>query len=153
MAYGFTTEEALDLDAKLKHLEMIQGIINRMAHCSFLLKGWSVILVSGLFALAAKETNPLFVYLAYLPAIAFWILDGYYLYQERLYRELYGEVRQLQPDAIDFRMNAERFKGAKGATWFESIMSKTMILFHGIIILTIIVVMIVCMSNKGGAND
>ena len=152
MAYGFTTEEALDLDAKLKHLEMIQGIINRMAHCSFLLKGWSVILVSGLFALAAKETNPLFVYLAYLPAIAFWILDGYYLYQERLYRKLYGEVRQLQPEAIDFRMNAERFKDADGATWSESVMSKTMLLFHGILILTIIVVTIVCMLNKGGAN-
>lgn len=131
---------------------MIQGIINRMAHCSFLLKGWSVILVSGLFALAAKETNPLFVYLAYLPAIAFWILDGYYLYQERLYRKLYGEVRQLQPADIDFKMNTERFKGVDGATWSESIMSKTMILFHGILILTIIVVMIVCIINKGGAN-
>lgn len=138
------------MDAKLKHLEMIQGIINRMAHCSFLLKGWSVILVSGLFALAAKETDPLFVYLAYLPTTAFWILDGYYLYQERLYRKLYEEVRQLQPDAIDFGMNAERFKGADGATWPEGVVSKTMLLFHGILILTIIVVMIVCIVSNGG---
>ena len=67
------------MEQKLKHLELVQGVINRMAHCSFLLKGWSVILLSGLFALAAKETNPLFVYLAYLPVIAFWILDGYYI--------------------------------------------------------------------------
>lgn len=140
------------MDAKLKHLEMIQGIINRMAHCSFLLKGWSVILVSGLFALAAKETNPLFVYLAYLPAIAFWILDGYYLYQERLYRKMYGEVRQLQKDAIDFKMNSTRFKGKDGATWAESIMSKTMLLFHGILILTIFVVMVVCIASLGGSN-
>jgi len=65
------------MEKKLKHLEMIQGVINRMAHCSFLLKGWSVILLSGLFALAAKEANLLFVYLAYLPVIAFWVLDGY----------------------------------------------------------------------------
>ena len=87
------------MEKKLKHLELIQGVINRMAHCSFLLKGWSVILLSGLFALAAKETNPLFVYLAYLPVIAFWVLDGYYLYQERLYRKLYGHVRKMEAAA------------------------------------------------------
>ena len=109
----------LYMDGKLQYLDFIQGIINRMAHCSFLLKGWSVILVSGLFALAAKETNALFVYIAYLPAVAFWILDGYYLYQERLYRKLYDEVRILDPENIDFGMNAERFKGQNGATWCE----------------------------------
>ena len=140
------------MDAKLKHLEMIQGIINRMAHCSFLLKGWSVILFSGLFALAAKDANPLFVYLAYLPVTAFWILDGYYLYQERLYRKLYGHVRQQKPEVIDFKMDAERFKGSDKATWPESIMSKTMLLFHGVLILTIIIVMIVCIVSKGRPN-
>ena len=140
------------MDRKLKHLDLIQGVINRMAHCSFLLKGWSVILVSGLFALAAKETNPLFVYLAYLPAIAFWILDGYYLYQERLYRHLYGEVRTQQPDEIDFGMNAERFSGQNGATWAESIFSKSMLLFHGILVLTIIAVMVACIIHAGGSN-
>ena len=140
------------MEKKLKHLDIVQGVINRMAHCSFLLKGWSVILVSGLFALAAKETNPLFVYLAYLPAIAFWVLDGYYLFQERLYRKLYGEVRKTEPDNIDFGMNASRFKGQDGATWLKSILSKTMLLFHGILVLTIVVVMIACIINKGGNN-
>ncbi|MEW6613990.1 MAG: hypothetical protein AB1401_00740 [Thermodesulfobacteriota bacterium] len=139
------------MEKKLKHLEMIQDIINRMAHCSFLLKGWSVILVSGLFALAAKETNPLFVYLAYLPAIAFWILDGYYLYQERLYRWLYDQIRAREQDDIDFGMNAATFKGEGNATWPESILSKTMLLFHGILILTIVVVMVFCLII-GGTN-
>jgi hypothetical protein len=138
------------MEQKLKHLELVQGVINRMAHCSFLLKGWSVILLSGLVALAAKETNPLFVYLAYLPVIAFWILDGYYLYQERLYRKLYSEVRQTSPEDIDFGMNASRFKGADKATWPESIFSTTMLLFHGILTLTVIIVMFVCLANKGG---
>ena len=138
------------MEQKLKHLELVQGVINRMAQCSFLLKGWSVILLSGLFALAAKETNPLFVYLAYLPVIAFWILDGYYLYQERLYRKLYGEVRQTSPQDINFAMNVSRFKGQNKATWLKSILSITMLLFHGILTLTVIVVMFVCLANKGG---
>jgi len=132
------------MEGKLKHLEMIQGVINRMAHCSFLLKGWSVILVSGLFALAAKETNALFVYLAYLPATAFWMLDGYYLFQERLYRKLYAQVRATEPDSVDLGMDASRFQGQDSATWFESTRSRTMLLFHGILILTTVVVMIVC---------
>ena len=38
------------MDKKLAHLEMIQGVVNRLANCSFLLKGWSVLLVSALFA-------------------------------------------------------------------------------------------------------
>lgn len=140
------------MERKLKHLEFAQEVINRMGQCSFLLKGWSVILVSGLFALAAKETNPLFVYLAYIPAISFWILDGYYLYQERLYRHLYDKVRSLEPDNIDFGMNASMFKGQGKATWPESILSMTMLLFHGILMLTIIVVMIACIINTGGNN-
>ena len=53
------------MDNKVKHLEMIQGIVNRMSINSFLLKGWSVVLVSGLFALAAKDCNPFFAYLAF----------------------------------------------------------------------------------------
>ena len=140
------------MDRKLKHLDLIQGVINRMAHCSFLLKGWSVILVSGLFALAAKETNPLFVYLAYLPAIAFWVLDGYYLYQERLYRHLYDEARVLEPDKIEFGMKAKRFIGKDGATWRASMLSTALLLFHGILILTIAAVMIACMIYTGGQN-
>jgi hypothetical protein len=137
------------MDRKLKHLDFIQGVINRMGHCSFLLKGWSVILVSGLFALAAKEANGLFVYLAYLPAITFWILDGYYLYQERLYRRLYDHIRILEPNNIDFGMDASTFKGQGNATWLNSILSKTMLLFHGILIITIIIIMVACII-KGG---
>ena len=81
------------MGSKIKHLEMIQGIVNRLAQNSFQLKGWSVILVSAMFALAANNTNNIFIYLAYFPAFAFWILDGYFLWQERLYRKLYDHVR------------------------------------------------------------
>ena len=45
-----------DMSDKQAHLEMIQGIVNRLSHNSFLLKGWSVVLVSAMFALAAKDT-------------------------------------------------------------------------------------------------
>jgi len=93
------------LEKKLKHLELIQAIISRLANNSFLLKGWSVVLVSAFFALSAKDQSLYFIYLAYFPAIAFWILDGYFLWQERLFRKLYDGVRVKKESDIDFSMN------------------------------------------------
>jgi hypothetical protein len=46
------------MENKRKHLEMIQGVINRMARNLFFLKGWTTTLIAALFALAAKDANP-----------------------------------------------------------------------------------------------
>jgi len=50
------------VENKPKHLEFIQGVINRLSTNSFLLKGWSVVLVSALFALSAPDSRAAFVY-------------------------------------------------------------------------------------------
>ena len=73
---------------KLKHLEFIQGIITRMANNSFMLKGWAVTLVAGIFALSSKDSDQLYSIISIIPVIAFWGLDSYYLLQERLYLSL-----------------------------------------------------------------
>lgn len=129
------------MDKKINHLEMIQGIVNRLAHSSFLLKGWSVILVSALFALAAKDVKIYFIYLAYFPAIAFWGLDAYYLWQERLYRGLYDRIRGMNDQNIDFSMDTSPVK-SQVTPWIGVVFSKTMLAFHGTIVATISVVMI-----------
>ena len=59
-------------EEKLKHLELIQGVIKRMAQNSFLIKGWTITLMSALFALASKDTNSNYILLAFLPAFIFW---------------------------------------------------------------------------------
>ena len=128
------------MEAKLKHLDMIQGVINRMANNSFLLKGWSVVLVSALFALAAKDSNKLYIYLAYFPTIAFWVLDGYFLRQEKLYRKLYDKVRNTDDSKIDFSMDTSSLI-KQVSTWSEVVFSKTLSIFHGVIVLTILLVM------------
>ena len=82
--------EELKLTAKLKHLEMIQAVVARMANNSFLVAGWCVTLVAGLLALAGgKDGNVKFVYVAYLPVATFWYLNGYFLQQERIFRKIY----------------------------------------------------------------
>ena len=94
------------MEKKLKHLEMVQGVINRMANNSFMLKGWAVTLVAGIFALSGEATDKLYFLVAYIPIIVFWGLDTYYLLQERLYRSLYDKVRTIDEDDIDFSMKA-----------------------------------------------
>lgn len=94
------------MDNKIKHLEMIQGVINRMAGNSFMLKGWAVTLVAGIFALASKEADKRYFLITYVPIVVFWFLDSYYLLQERLYRDLYNDVRKKEDSQIDFSLNA-----------------------------------------------
>lgn len=129
------------MDSKRKHLELIQGVVNRLSNNSFLLKGWSVVLVSGLFALAAKDSKPLFVYIAYFPCIIFWGLDGYFLWQERLFRSLYDKVRSMEPKNIDFSMNTSSVQPST-KSWPAAVFSKTLIAFHGGVLITIIIVMV-----------
>lgn len=59
------------MEKKLKHLEMIQAVINRMANNSFMLKGWTVTLVAGIFALASKDADKMYFLIAYIPLIIF----------------------------------------------------------------------------------
>jgi hypothetical protein len=103
-------------DQWLKHLEFCQDIITRMNHSSFLLKGWSVTLVAAIFALAAPDQNQTYLVVAYFPVIMFWILDAYYLAQERKYRGLYELIATKDASVSDFSLDASKCGDAK-ATW------------------------------------
>lgn len=129
------------MDEKLKHLEFLQNVITRMASNSFLLRGWTVLLVSALFALLAEASRIQFVYLVYFPSVAFWILDGYFLRQESLFRKLYDRVRTLPNAEIDFSMDTASV-ASQVDSWFRTLFSKTLITFHGTVILTISVVLL-----------
>ncbi len=123
---------------KTKHLELIQGIINRMAHNSFMLKGWTVTLVAALLALSsAVEGKITMILIGLLPATVFWVLDGYFLWQERLFRAVYNNVIKKQEDEIDFRMNPQDFISGNNK-WLQSIFSKTLLVFYLAIIIALL---------------
>ena len=114
---------------KIKHLEIIQQVINRLANTSFLLKGWGVTLVIGLFALVASNKNISYIIIAFFAFSIFWFLDAYFLSQERLFRELYDKVRALNDNDIDFSMKTKEFYNGKN-TWFQSLFSPTLSVFY-----------------------
>jgi hypothetical protein len=124
------------MENKLKHLEFIQNVISRMSSNSFLVKGWAVTLVAALFALAAKDSNVRFIYVAYLPVLAFWFLDTFFLRQEKLYRNLYNSVRVKPPEQIDFDLDASQSISEK--TCFIGVsFSRTLTWFHGSILIVV----------------
>jgi hypothetical protein len=125
-------------DDQRKHLEFIQSAITRMAGNSFLIRGWSVTLVSALFALAAKETNRQFAVVSYFPCVMFWCLDAYYLSQERKFRSLYDATRTAP--ATDFSMDTRPTQHSSDE-WACAFFSRTMLIFHGAIIAVISLVM------------
>jgi hypothetical protein len=110
-----------------------------MGQNSFLIKGWTVTLVSALFALAAKDSSAIYVLVAYFPTAAFWFLDSYYLYQERLFRKVYDSARG-QNSPVDFSLSTKSFD--KGLSdWLKALFSITILIFYGVVIMTLIIVM------------
>jgi hypothetical protein len=69
-----------------KHMDILQGIISRMANNSSNCKNYCITLVSALLALDIIKTDVSLFKIAYLPIIAFCFLDCYYLYLERVFR-------------------------------------------------------------------
>ncbi|MEK4627364.1 MAG: hypothetical protein ABS939_22425 [Psychrobacillus sp.] len=128
---------------KIQYLQLIQNVITRMASNSFMLKGWTVTLVVGLLAFAnVSEMESKYIILALVPAIMFWVLDGFFIYQEKLYRDLYNNAIKLKNDEIDFSLNPIPFKKLNKRSWFKGIFSKTLWIFYLPIIVVIICALI-----------
>lgn len=133
-------------ESKLKHLEMIQAVITRMANNSFLIKGWCLTLVSGLLALAGgKDGNTKLVFITYLPVFMFWYLDGFFLQQERLFRKIY-DYKRVQPETdfaispVDIPPEKKRVDGV-----MRIMVSKTLLAFYGLTLVAVVISM--CILN------
>lgn len=72
------------------HLDRIQSIITRHNSNSFMLKGWTITIVSAIFALAGTLKEPILAIIPVMPILIFWYLDSFYLANERCYISLYN---------------------------------------------------------------
>lgn len=127
------------MDRKLKHLEFIQNIINRMARNSFVIKGWTLLLVAAFLAFIARVGDANLMLIASVPVMLFWALDGYYLHQERRFRALYNSVRALDESDIDFSMDTTELGGGG---LIGAILSKTLLMYYAAILAILILGML-----------
>lgn len=117
-------------------MQMIQGVVDRMGGNLFYLRGWSITLLAGLFAIStsgllnvAKWAPLLFFVLLLL----FWIYDAYFLSLERKFRGLYDKVRKLPEEDIDFSMGIGEFKTHADKTIMACLFSPTLLGFYGVL--------------------
>lgn len=117
-------------EKKIKHLEFIQNVINRMAANSFKLKAWCMTIVAALITVAntaitkdSMENCRLLFWIGLVLVFIFGYMDCYYLKKERQYCLLYDEVRKKLEEEIDFSMNVSLYTGCeKGCcVWSSSI--------------------------------
>ena len=96
------------------HLDIMQGVIQRMAANSASCKTWCISLVSAILVVAADKGKPHVVWLALLPTLMFFLLDTYDLAFEKGFRDSYNTcVKHLHSgsaadsDCSEWRWRAE----------------------------------------------
>lgn len=114
-------------EPRIRYLEAIQRIIDRLSNTSFILKGWAVSLVAGLMVLAANGTNQGYVLIAYIPIVVFWLLDAYFLMMERQYRKLFEKNSDLAQELEHFTLKRDK---ATFAMFAEAVVSITILMAY-----------------------
>lgn len=128
----------------IKEIEIIQDIIKRLAQNSFFIKGWALTLIVGVLVL--KQENYFYTVISFIPLITFWLLDAYYLQQERLYRKLFDHIVKkrfkINNDENLFDINTKPFITEVGSIW-KTFFSITLILFYFPILFLIVLYLFV----------
>lgn len=80
------------MEPKEKHLEFLQDVITRHNSNSFMIKGWAITICTAVYALAGTLNHAFISLVAIVPISIFWVLDSFYLANERCYVSLYNAV-------------------------------------------------------------
>lgn len=114
---------------------MIQGVINRMAQNSFVIKGWSITLTAALLSLSTAGNDRSFAWIAVGAVAVFGLLDARYLAHERQYRSLYASAAAASESNWSLAAGTPGFGKVLGAT-----LSWSVLLPHGVALVASLVV-------------
>lgn len=84
---------------KIAHLQMIQGVIDRMSTSAAIYKGFAATIVTGIAAISFTEVSAWILLIAFFPVGCFLVMDTYYLKLEKQYRictKKYGMKKSLR---------------------------------------------------------
>ena len=136
-------------DDKIAHLQMIQGVIDRMSTSAAVYKGFAATIVTGIAAISFTDVRSRVLLAAFLPVVCFLAMDTYYLQLEKKYRILYEKVRT-EVVLSDFSLNPYCTKDElkkNRATVLDCLRSPSIWMFYGPIIVLAAVVLV--LNYKG----
>ena len=135
----------MDNDNLFKEIDLIQECIRRMAHNSFMVKGWALTVFAGVTAFTHGDNFNDYILLicsTIIPFVCFWLLDTFFLHTERRYRKVYEvmlEKRRKGDLSGQFELNPHNVSiNCFGKTMF----STTLALFYGIPLLSCVAVIL-----------
>lgn len=98
---------------RFQFLQMIQGIITRMAECSLKMKEWFVAISSAIIAAYVATDKPAMLFAISVSSVIFWILDSNYLRNERIFRAMYKDNCKMSEPLDSFDMDTSKYKKVK----------------------------------------
>lgn len=119
-------------ERRVKHLELIQAVITRFGTTSFVIKGWALTVSGALYGYTVNDPTWDLALVALFPALPFWFLDTFFLYNERLFRQLYDDVRRADSDVEPFSMDVGPYR--ETSSWWRAAGSITFVVFYGAIV-------------------
>lgn len=126
----------IDRAENVKHLELILAAVARLASNSFFVKGWALTVAGAAFGFAVNRIDWRIATVGSFVIIGFWLLDAYYLRQERLLRHLYNHVRRnVTSDPEErFSMNLLPFAGFDTVQRRRVFFSTTLFTFYALLV-------------------
>jgi hypothetical protein len=130
-------------EEKRQHLEFIHNVVNRLSSNSIQLKAITITLTAGLLAVYSTSPKIFLIFLATIQVLFFWLLDGYYLQQERKFRGIYDDVSGVTSinTIKDYEMPTEKYYTRK-YQFYRCVFSLSKILFFGSIIIILILTIV-----------
>ena len=85
----------------------------------------------------------MYIFIAIVPAIVFWMSDAYYLQQERKFRGIYNDVAGISSEDSnivikDFEMPIQKYQCGQYC-YFNVLISKTILPLYGVIVIGLVV--------------
>lgn len=113
----------------LKEVDLIQNIIKKVESNSFLLKGWTLMLI--IITVFINEKDEMTI-ISIILLISLWFFDAYFIQKERMYRNLYEWVieNRLKSEEYLLDMNPKRDGIKKPNSKLAIMFSKTLGWFY-----------------------
>lgn len=131
--------------AEYAYLDMIQGVVNRLASTSAAFKGFAITLAAGILAIAtsAAVNRALLFAIALIGVIAIACFDCWYFLMEKRYRRLFDAVRDGE-HPIDFDMSHQMKEEVRVS---DAARSKSIWLFYVVVIAVLVAMMAICQTG------
>ena len=121
----------------IEEVKIVQDIIKRMAGNSFNVKTWTITLIVATLLFKGNNNH---VFIAFIPLIAFWFLDSYYLVHD------WVVSYRLNNDDKLFNMNPIRFKD-KVQSVLRIMFSISTLPFYGSILIMLLIYLTIIYFN------